>query len=116
MLHAAYCLTYLYFSHGPYPCAPDAITNCAALGSPSPRLPLSALLGQGVQGTTVTLTARLDQPWATSLGVSYSQAAGPILKYEADVGPTGRKVKGRVDVRAKTRDIKLELVPRPIDK
>jgi hypothetical protein len=32
---------------------------------------------QGIKGTTYSLTSKLNKPWATSIGASFSQMAGP---------------------------------------
>ncbi|KAJ9529837.1 hypothetical protein QJQ45_022214 [Haematococcus lacustris] len=63
------------------------------------------------KGVSLALTAALGRPWASSLGVTLSQSAGPVLRYEADVGAVGSKTKVRADLRVKTKDVKLEVLP-----
>ncbi|KAJ9529673.1 hypothetical protein QJQ45_014475 [Haematococcus lacustris] len=97
----------------PHPTPPHPTPPHPTPPHPTPPLPtfLALLPPQRTKGVSLALTAALGRPWASSLGVTLSQSGGPVLRYEADVGAVGSKTKVRADLRVKTKDVKLEVLP-----
>ena len=46
-------------------------------------VPLTLSL-QGLKGASMELKAKLEQPWASSVGMHFSRKTGTVLKYEAE--------------------------------